>query len=407
MYQFDRLDAHLLARQNVDRRPLRYSRSPSPTCIPSSTATSLEQHRHGLHEPQPVGPRRSRIRFIMTPACGLSRKVITGHWQDTDVRPRLDAWTAPPPAGTTGKTPNSSASATTCGSAAVTEGDKVEAEIAFGFSVNTHGVGDLVQAINAHLRRRHRPPRKRIRRAIHRCTPPSQGRPRLQSLRDAARIELGLRCFLEQGNLMAFTDTFEDLHGMTQLPGIAAQRLMGSGYGFAGEGDWKTAALVRAMKTMGSGLPGGSLLHGRLHLSDFEPGFNRQCLGAHMLEVCRSYRRVAKPSLRDPPLGIGRQSRPGAIGIHRAVWPRRECIDRSDGNRFPHDRQPDRCGATGRTAASPSLGAVWVPRPDLQTAAAAWIYAGGAHHTGFSQALTVEHLQDFADIARFRIPVHR
>jgi L-arabinose isomerase len=226
---------------------------------------NLNQSAHGDRE----------FGFIMT-RMRLNRKVITGHWQDPDVLQQLNAWTRSAAGWHDWQDMRLVRFGDNMRQVAVTEGDKVEAEIIFGFSVNTHGIGDLVQVINDTSDSEVDRLVKEYDDLYTVAAPLRKGGPKRQSLKDAARIELGLRCFLEQGNFKGFTDTFEDLHGMTQLPGIAAQRLMAAGYGFAGEGDWKTAALVRAMKTMGSGLPGGNSfmedytyhfeLHGRLYL---------------------------------------------------------------------------------------------------------------------------------------------
>ena len=190
---------------------------------------------------------------------------------------------------------------------AVTEGDKVAAEAKFGFSVNTHGVGDLVAAMNDVGDAAITAALRRVRGAL-RASPPTlrKGGARHEALRYDARQELGLRAFLEDGNFMGFTDTFEDLHGLNQLPGLAVQRLMADGYGFGGEGDWKTCALVRAMKVMADGLPGGTSfmedytyhLHPDGHL----------VLGSHMLEICPSIA-AGKPTRGDPSAGHRRQGR--------------------------------------------------------------------------------------------------
>jgi L-arabinose isomerase len=220
---------------------------------------------------------------------------------------------------------------------------------------------------------------------------------RRQSLREAARIEIGMRVFLEQGGFKAFTTTFEDLHGLVQLPGLAVQRLMADGYGFGAEGDWKTAALVRAMKVMGSGLEGGASF-----MEDYTYDLskdNPKVLGAHMLEVCESIAEQ-KPSLEIHPLSIGGKSDPPRLVFDVRQGPAINATLLDMGNRFRmvvnevDVVQPDQ-----PLSKLPVARAVWVPKPDLKTAAAAWILAGGAHHTGFSQAVTMEHLEDFAEMA--------
>ncbi|HJZ95110.1 MAG TPA: hypothetical protein VKE70_01305, partial [Candidatus Solibacter sp.] len=279
---------------------------------------------------------------------------------------------------------------------AVTEGDKVEAQARFGYSVNGFGVGDLACMVS------------RVSDAeIDRLLAEYDDRydvaeslrangDRRAELREAARIELGLRAFLQSEDFHAFTDTFQDLHGLQQLPGIAVQRLMEDGYGFGAEGDWKTAALVRAMKVMAGGLKGGTSF-----MEDYTYDFGRpaKVLGAHMLEICPSIAE-SRPSLEIHPLSIGGKSDPVRLVFTAPAGPAVNASMIQVGNRFRmivneiDVVRPDR--ALPRL---PVARAVWVPKPDLATAAATWIYAGGAHHTGFSQSLTKEHLQDFADMA--------
>ncbi len=225
---------------------------------------------------------------------------------------------------------------------------------------------------------------------------------RAESLRVAAKLELGLRAFLEEGGFGAFTDTFEDLHGMDQLPGIAVQRLMADGYGFAGEGDWKTAALVRTMKVMAEGMTGGTSF-----MEDYTYDFSGtpKVLGSHMLEICPSIA-ADKPSVQVHPLGIGGKADPVRLVFTAPSGPAvvASVIDLGDRFRMIVNEveviQPEQ-----PLPHLPVARAVWLPKPSLKVAAAAWIYAGGAHHTGFSQALTTEHLEDFAEIAGIELIV--
>jgi L-arabinose isomerase len=280
---------------------------------------------------------------------------------------------------------------------AVTEGDKVAAQAQFGYAVNGYGVGDLVKLVGAVTEREI----DRLVADYERCYVVA---PRLRkngaqrpSLREAARIELGLRAFLHAGEFKGFTDTFEDLHGLAQLPGVAVQRLMAEGYGFGAEGDWKTCALVRAMKVMGAGLRGGTSF-----MEDYtyhlDPKRNL-VLGAHMLEICPSIAK-GKPSLEVHPLGIGGKADPVRLVFDAPAGPGVNVSMIDLGNRFrllvnevevvPPEKPLPRL---------PVARAVWVPKPDLVTAATAWIHAGGAHHTGFSQAVTTEMIEDFAAMA--------
>ena len=218
-----------------------------------------------------------------------------------------------------------------------------------------------------------------------------------KSLREAARIELGLRAFLTAGNFKGFTTTFEDLHGLAQLPGLSVQRLMAKGYGFGAEGDWKTCALLRAIKVMAAGLKGGTSF-----MEDYtyhlEPG-NTKVLGAHMLEICPSIAK-ARPSLEVHPLGIGGKADPVRLVFDA---PKGDAINVSLidlGNRFRFIvNAVDVVGPDKPLGKLPVARAVWKCKPDFETAAAAWIYAGGAHHTVFSQAVTAEMVEDFAEMA--------
>jgi L-arabinose isomerase len=347
---------------------------------------NLNQSAHGDRE----------FGFIMT-RMRLNRKVITGHWQDPEVLERLNAWARAAAGWHDWQGARFVRFGDNMRQVAVTEGDKVEAEMTFGYSVNTHGIGDLVQVINDTS---DSDVDKLVNEYEDKYTVAAslrKGGPKHPSLKDAARIELGLRRFLEQGNFKGFTDTFEDLHGMTQLPGIAAQRLMGSGYGFAGEGDWKTAALVRAMKTMASGLPGGNSFM-EDYTYHFEPG-NNLVLGAHMLEICESIA-DGKPSCEIHPLGIGGKADPVRLVFNSAAGPAINASIIDMGNRFR--MLVNEVQAVAPTHPLPNLPVarvLWKPYPDMATGCSAWIMAGGAHHTGYSQNLTAEHMRDFADIA--------
>jgi L-arabinose isomerase len=224
-----------------------------------------------------------------------------------------------------------------------------------------------------------------------------RGGDRHQALRDGARIEIGLRRFLEDGNFKGFTTTFEDLHGLGQLPGLGPQRLMAEGYGFAAEGDWKTAALVRAMKVMSAGLPGGTSF-----MEDYTYHLNvdgQKVLGAHMLEICPTIA-ATRPTLEVHPLGIGGKADPVRLVFDAKSGPavNASLIEMGDRYRMIVNAV-DAVPTDPPLPKLPVARALWAPQPDLRTSAAAWIHAGGAHHTGFSFDLTAEHLADFAEIA--------
>lgn len=329
---------------------------------------------------------------FITARLKLPRKVVVGFWQDAETVAQMAAWTRAAAGWHESQHLKVARFGDNMREVAVTEGNKVSAEAVFGYSVNGYGVGDLVERMNQFTYAEVEKLVAEYREAYSIAAKHD----RVDSLRVAAKIELGLRAFLVEGGFGAFTDTFQDLHGMGQLPGIASQRLMADGFGFAGEGDWKTAALVRTMKVMAAGLPQGTSF-----MEDYTYDFSGtpKVLGSHMLEICPSIA-AAKPSLEVHPLGIGGKADPVRLVFTAPDGPAvlATIVEMGEGFRMivnevdviqPQEPLPN----------LPVARAVWVPRPNLKVAAAAWIYAGGAHHTGFSQAITTEHLEDFAEIA--------
>lgn len=345
---------------------------------------NLNQSAHGDRE----------FGFIAT-RMGLRRKVIVGFWRDAEVITELAAWARAAAAWHDAQGLKIARFGDNMRNVAVTEGDKVEAQIRLGYSVEGYGVGDLSSAISQITD-------AQIDRLVAEydgtydvAAPLRAGAERRQSLREAARIEAGLRAFLENGDFHAFTDTFEDLHGLTQLPGIAVQRLMADGYGFGAEGDWKTAALVRALKVMSAGLEGGTSFM-EAYTYDFYPP--SKTLGAHMLEICPSIAQ-GKPSLEIYPLSIGGKADPVRLVFNARSGAGVNVCLIDLGNRFRMiANEVDVISPDEPLPKLPVARAVWIPRPNLKVAATAWIYAGGSHHTGFSQALTAEHLADFAEM---------
>jgi len=345
---------------------------------------NLNQSAHGDREYGFIG---TRMR--------LDRKVVVGYWQDDDVIDQLATWVRAAAAWADSQGMKIARFGDNMREVAVTEGDKVEAQIRFGYSVNGYGLGDLVDCVKSITDGEV----DRLTRQYQEEYQVRAGDEQHQSLREAARIELGMRAFLEGGGFKAFTTTFENLHGLVQLPGIAVQRLMADGYGFGAEGDWKTAALVRSMKVMGVGLPGGTsfMEDYTYHLSSSNGGM--KVLGAHMLEVCPTIA-DAKPSLEVHPLGIGGKADPVRLVFNVAAGPAINATIVDMGNRFRMIvNAVDVVAPDEPLPKLPVARALWIPRPNLQVAAAAWIYAGGAHHTGFSQNVTAQHLEDFAEMA--------
>jgi L-arabinose isomerase len=327
----------------------------------------------------------------------LERKVVVGHWQDEEALQQLGVWCRAAVAWYSSQGMKIARFGDNMREVAVTDGDKVEAELVFGYSVNGYGIGDLVAAINDvsdAVTDRTIQEYQDLYRVQNSLLP---GGDRHGSLRDAAKIENGLRNFLQAGNFKGFTDTFQDLHGMVQLPGIAVQRLMAEGYGFGGEGDWKTAALVHTMKVMGAGLQGGNSFM-EDYTYHFEPG-NMQVLGSHMLEICASIA-SDKPFCEIHPLGIGGKADPVRLVFNSAPCPAINVSVIDMGNRFR--MIVNEVEAVPPQQALPKLPVarvLWKPLPDMKTACAAWILAGGAHHTCYSQNLGAGHLQDFAAMA--------
>jgi L-arabinose isomerase len=354
---------------------------------------NLNQSAHGDRE---AGFIHTRLR--------LNRKVVVGHWQDPEVQDRLGAWMRVARAWHDWQGAKFARFGDNMRQVAVTEGDKVATELRFGFAVNGYGVGDLVAKISdvgindkkidalcAEYADRYT-----IAKSLRR------GGARHDSLRYAARLELGFRAFLEEGGFKGFTTTFEDLHGLRQLPGLAAQRLMADGYGFGAEGDWKTAALLRAMKVIGADLEGGTsfMEDYTYHLSPK----GHQVLGAHMLEICESIA-ATKPTVEIHPLGIGAREDPVRLVFDAATGPALNASLIDLGNRFRLIVNEVDAVKTPKLPKLPVARAVWECRPNFKDACAAWILAGGAHHTGYSYSVTKEHLEDLATIAGIELAV--
>ena len=353
---------------------------------------NLNQSAHGDRE---AGYMHTRLR--------LNRKVVVGHWSDLEVQDRLTTWMGAARAWHDWQGAKFCRFGDNMRQVGVTEGDKVAAEATLGYAVNGYGVGDLVKSIGAVGNKAvdrlcdEYEQLYTVAKELHR------GGARHESLRDGARIELGLRAFLKAGGFKGFTTTFEDLHGLKQLPGLAVQRLMADGYGFGAEGDWKTCALLRAMKVMGADRPGGTSfmedytyhLHPDGHL----------VLGAHMLEICESIA-AGKPSLEIHPLGIGGKEDPVRLVFNVPAGPAINASIIDLGNRFRLlVNEVDVVKPPQPLPKLPVARAIWKCRPDFKTACAAWIQAGGAHHTGFSYAVTTEHMEDFAAMAGVELAI--
>lgn len=329
-----------------------------------------------------------------------ARKVVVGFWQDGKVKKKIDAWARVAVASAEMKKMKIARIGDNMREVAVTEGNKVSAQIKFGFSVNGYGVGDIVKRVNEVS---DSDIKQLVAEYKDQYLLPDESSDALDSIFEAARIELGLRSFLEDGGFRAFTTTFENLHGLRQLPGLAVQRLMADGYGFGAEGDWKTAAMLRTFKVMSRGLEGGTSF-----MEDYtyhlEPG-NEKVLGAHMLEVCPSIAE-GKPSLEVHPLGIGGKEPPARLVFDSRTGTAINISLIDLGERFrliAHEVEavPPDAGLP----ALPVARTVWKPKPDFETGVAAWILAGGAHHTVYTQALTMEFIEDFAEMFDIELAV--
>lgn len=344
---------------------------------------NLNQSAHGDRE---YGFISSRL--------NVKRKVVAGHWENNHVRERIASWMKTAVAFNEGRTLKVARFGDNMRQVAVTEGDKIEAQIKFGWTVNGYGIGDLVQRMNDISE-------TEVSRLLDEYSELYDISPEAlkeggikDSIREQARIELGLKAFLQDGNYSAFSTTFEDLHGMKQLPGLAVQRLMAEGYGFAGEGDWKTAALVRMMKIIAEG-KGTSFMEDYTY--HFEPG-NELVLGSHMLEVCPSIA-ATKPRIEVHPLGIGGKNPPARMIFDGVSGHAVNATIVDMGNRFRMIiNEVDAIKPANELPNLPVARVLWKPQPSLSESAENWILAGGSHHTCFSFNVTTEQLQDWAEL---------
>jgi L-arabinose isomerase len=342
---------------------------------------NLNQSAHGDREHGFIG---ARLR--------LPRKIVVGHWEEPLVREKLSGWMRAAAAFADGHSLKVARFGDNMREVAVTEGDKVEAQIKLGWSVNGYGIGDLVKGVEA-VSEAEVDKLVKAYEAEYELAADARSGEGAKRVREQARIELGMKAFL--ADFGAYTDTFEDLHGLPQLPGLASQRMMAAGYGFGAEGDWKTAALVRAMKVMASGLGGASFMEDYTY--NFEPG-NQAVLGAHMLEVCPSIA-AGKPRLEVHPLGIGGKADPARLVFTGDAGPALNATLVDMGGRMRMIVNEVDAIEPKPMPKLPVARVLWRPRPDLATAAECWIIAGGAHHTGYSRVVKAEWLRDWAEMA--------
>lgn len=353
---------------------------------------NLNQSAHGDRE---FGYMMSRMR--------KKRKIVVGHWKEERVQKKLGVWSRVALGWDECQNLKVARLGDNMREVAVTDGDKVEAQVRFGFSVNGYDSSDVVKHIGriseddlSALLKEYE--------ATYNLTPSLQiGGDKRESLVEAAKIELGLRAFLEEGGFKAFTDTFENLGELKQLPGIATQRLMADGYGFGAEGDWKTAALLRIMKVMNVGLQGGTSF-----MEDYTYHFTPQkayVMGSHMLEICPSIAE-GKASCEVHPLGIGGKEDPVRLVFNSPAGAAINASLVDMGNRFRLIvNEVEAVKPMGDLPKLPVARVLWDAKPNLEVAATTWILGGGAHHTVYSQSLTTEFMEDFADIAAIELLV--
>ncbi|MYS24177.1 L-arabinose isomerase [Streptomyces sp. DvalAA-14] len=371
------------------RKPLLHLHTQADAGLPWSTIDmdfmNLNQAAHGDRE---FGYIQSRLR--------VARKTVAGHVSHPQVAARIHAWMRAALGYGALRNLRLARFGDNMRDVAVTEGDKVEAQLRFGVSVNTYGVNDLVEIVDAASDAAVSELVKEYATAYRLAPELATDGARHDSLRYAARIELGLRAFMTDGGFGAFTTNFEDLGGLRQLPGLAVQRLMADGFGFGGEGDWKTSALLHTVKAMAAGLPGGTSF-----MEDYtyhlEPG-NELILGAHMLEVCPSIA-ADQPSCEIHPLGIGGREDPVRLVFDAMPGPAVVVGLADMGDRFRLVANQIEVVAPAEPLPKlPVARAVWRPAPDLRTSTEAWLTAGGPHHTVLSGAVGTEELADLADM---------
>jgi L-arabinose isomerase len=371
------------------RKPLLHLHTQADAALPWATIDmdfmNLNQAAHGDRE----------YGFILT-RLRAPRTTVAGHVSNPAVRRRIGSWARAAAGVAAARDLKLARFGDNMRNVAVTEGDKVEAEIRFGMSVNTWGVNDLVEVVDA-------VPDKDVDALVEEYADLYEmdadvlpGGAKHDAVRYQARIEAALRSFLEDGGFGAFTTNFEDLGGLRQLPGLAVQRLMADGYGFGGEGDWKTSALLRVLKVAAAGLPGGtSFMEDYTYDLASDPP---KILGAHMLEVCPTIS-GEKPRVEVHPLSIGGREDPARL-VFTAAPGEGIVIGWADlGDRFRWvANEIDVVEPSEPLPNLPVARAVWEPRPDFATSAEGWLTAGGPHHTVLSTQLGAEELTDLAEV---------
>ena len=381
---------------NILKKPLVHLHTQFNAEIPWSSIDmdfmNLNQSAHGDRE----------FGFMMT-RMRKNRKVITGHWKSDAVQQKIGTWCRVAAGWSDMQGAKIARLCDNMREVAVTEGDKVEAQMKFGFSVNGYDIPDLTKHFQQVGESEVKQLLDEYEASYDLTSALQKGGDKRSALEEAAKIELGLRSFLTDGGFKGFTDTFESLGTLKQLPGIAVQRLMADGYGFGAEGDWKTAALLRAMKVMNVGLDGGTSF-----MEDYTYHFGDDksyVLGSHMLEICSSIAQ-SKPSCEIHPLSIGGKEDPVRLVFNTAPGNAINASLVDMGNRFRLlVNVVEAVKPLGDLPNLPVARVLWDAKPNLEIAATAWILGGGAHHTVYSQALTTEYMEDFAEMAGIELLV--
>lgn len=320
----------------------------------------------------------------------LKRKVVAGYWKDENVQNKIDVWMRAAVGAAESRKLRVLRISDNMRNVAVTDGDKIEAQIKLGWQVDHYGVGDIIKLVDAVTDDEIDAQMSEYENNYVMDTD------NIEAVRYQAREEVGLKKFLDKEGFGAFHTNFEDLQELRQLPGLAAQDLMSQGYGFGAEGDWKVAAMTRVMKLMSEGMKGGTAFM-EDYTYHFEPG-NEMLLGSHMLEVCPSVS-AEKPKIQVHPLGIGDREDPARL-VFKAQTGNAIVVTLVDmGDRLRMIVNDVECKEQVNDMPNlPVAGVLWKPLPCLQTSAEAWIYAGGAHHSVLSYSLTAQHMRDFAEI---------
>lgn len=352
---------------------------------------NLNQSAHGDRE---FGHICARMR--------IPRKIVTGHWKDPEVLNHINVWMRVSVAVADAKNLVIIRIGDNMNNVAVTDGDKVEAEKVLGYHVDYYGIGELVKVMETVTQDEINKLLAEYDRLYDVAPDCKEGGKFRKQVVEAAREELAIRKFLKEKNAKCFVSNFDELHGFDQLPGLASQRLMAEGYGFGAEGDWKTAALVRALWVMRQDQPGGSSF-----LEDYTLNFDgakTSILESHMLEVCPLIAEN-KPKLEVHPLGIGGKNDPARLVFTSKQGPGVAATIIDVGNRFRMIVNEVDCIKSKPLPKLPVASALWIPRPNFEIGASAWIIAGGTHHSAFSYDLNVEYFEDYAEILGIELAI--